>query len=1160
MSDKTFQEIVLIESAFVFQPLVEINSQESVIRLLDKLGYKLTLANFNRPADLSGMVTIITALMDAVIELANATTDDERKAALANIIQKLAPVIAEVQNFITIFQNGVVVGNFLQQAPVDQLPKRLIDYLFVNYLFKRQPKIFGTLFLMGVIDEEALAANPFQRTGNIKTIKWERIPTWFSAPRDVINELYTWDTDFNAQKFLDRFQLFLQAMAVPGGIYKQSERVKNALGNTTADLPEIRIPILTTDGDLPGTYGQLGLNLTTAEARAAENKLKGLALVPYLTGTASIDAPLSENWKLQLKGKLEADALFGIVLRPPLKVEAFENIFSDPSAAGTLELFLSLLQQKDASGKTKKIYVFGDSTNTRFTLDGISTTAFVKSSPDKQDAGIEAEIKEMELVILPGDDGDSFLAKILPAEGIQAKFGFGIGVSVQNGFYFKGASNIEILIPVHIQLGPISIQNVVVGIGLEDRKVPIALSATIGAELGPLKAVVENIGIKVILSFPPNRDGNLGPVNAQLEFKPPNGVGISLDTGVVKGGGYLRIDAEKGEYAGMLELTIKNFLALTAIGLITTKKPDGTPSFSMLIIITAEFSPALQLGYGFTLNGVGGLLGINRIVLLDPLRDGVRTGALNGILFPRDVVANAPRIINDLKTIFPPQEGSFLIGPMAKLGWGTPTLISLSLGVIIQLPDPKIAILGVLKMVLPTEEAAVLKMQVNFLGTIDPAQQLITFDASLYDSHLLKVMTLTGDMILRLKWGNRPDFIFSAGGVHPDFTPTVPVPKMERLGIKILDKPNARIAVQTYFAVTSNTVQIGAKADCYFGMDGFSVSGDLGFDALIQFSPFQFVATAGAQFTLETWLGDAGISIRATLKGPTPWHVNARGAITVFGKEFEVPFEKTWGESNTDLLPSIAIKDAFIASLLKDESWHSEIPPGKVQLVAVNNPLSKEPAPRLRVFPYSILVISQKFAPLDTQLEQLGNKSISDHHKVTIQSVALGIATAVQEPVRDLFAAAQFKKLSDADKLSRPSFEQFNSGVKAYYSQQGVSFRQGATVRREQSYEPIIIDIERTVASKKWTLSPERYKDMLKHHAAKASKLSMRRANDLGKRTGVVRETTPEKAFTIVDIQQNLPISAEMSFDNQTLAKETMDQLILANPALKNQITIQSVF
>jgi hypothetical protein len=48
---------------------------------------------------------------------------------------------------------------------------------------------------------------------------------------------------------------------------------------------------------------------------------------------------------------------------------------------------------------------------------------------------------------------------------------------------------------------------------------------------------------------------------------------------------------------------------------------------SFVVLISAEFTP-IQLGFGFTLVGVGGLLGINRSVAAEALGDAVRTGAL----------------------------------------------------------------------------------------------------------------------------------------------------------------------------------------------------------------------------------------------------------------------------------------------------------------------------------------------------------------------------------------------------------------------------------------------------------------------------------------------------------------------------------------------------
>ena len=59
----------------------------------------------------------------------------------------------------------------------------------------------------------------------------------------------------------------------------------------------------------------------------------------------------------------------------------------------------------------------------------------------------------------------------------------------------------------------------------------------------------------------------------------------------------------------------------------------------------------------------------------------------------------------------------FLIGPMAKLGWGTPTLISLELGIILEIPSPVLTILGVLRMDVPAAE-----LPRNAAGKLDRAQ------------------------------------------------------------------------------------------------------------------------------------------------------------------------------------------------------------------------------------------------------------------------------------------------------------------------------------------------------------------------------------------------------------------------------------------------------
>src|SRR5260370_19847591 len=129
-----------------------------------------------------------------------------------------------------------------------------------------------------------------------------------------------------------------------------------------------------------------------------------------------------------------------------------------------------------------------------------------------------------------------------------------------------------------------------------------------------------------------------------------------------------------------------------------------------MIIMSAKFGAGIQLGFGFTLNAVGGLLGVNRGMLMTPILDGVRSGAINSIMFPQDIVANAPKIISDLRAFFPPQPGTFLICPMAKLGWCEPTLATLSFGIFIAVPPGDIAICGVRKLAHPARDMAVLML------------------------------------------------------------------------------------------------------------------------------------------------------------------------------------------------------------------------------------------------------------------------------------------------------------------------------------------------------------------------------------------------------------------------------------------------------------------
>jgi hypothetical protein len=1172
MPENKISDLTLVEAAHLLRPLTQLDSPESVITFLERLGYTVPAA------DLVTALTEVFGTTNQIIaiarELIQAETDDQK----LEILLRLLPVIKDVFEHINELNTLIralpdLAQDFKDNAPLDELPKRLVDYLLFVDLYYRYPKVFGTLLLMGVLDEEERPENPaiFQPAFSLKIVRWSRIPRYLTQPGEVLNEVYDWnksDKEFNSALFFRRLELFLRAMGIPGGLYRQNETVRKALGNTTPNLPEVRIPVYST-GYYPDAFAQFGVNLSTADA--IDDKKKGIALIPYFIGAAQAKFDISEGWESTFTTSLAIDAAVGLVIRPPFTLEAFQNVFTDkptPENAGSLELGFKTAQKKDAAGKVPEIFLFGDKDHTHISLEEISNTFYAKLAASRKDFGVELDIKKINILI-DTSEGDSFLTSLLPSEGIEASFGLGVRFSMLNGIYFKGSSGIEILLPVHIQLGPIDIENVVIAIKPNNGKIPVDIGATVKGNLGPLVVVVENIGVTSEISFPENGQGNLGPVDMKLGFKAPNGVGLSVDAGIVKGGGYLFLDYDKGLYAGAMQLSVQGFLTLNAIGLISTKMPDGSDGFSMLVIVTAEFMPAFQLGFGFTLIGVGGLLGLNRTVLVDPLREGVQTGTIDNILFPSDVIANAPRIISDLQEIFPPENGSFLVGPMAKIGWGTPTLISLSLGVIVRLPDPFIAILGVLKLILPTEEAPVVKVQVNFLGTIDLSEKLIAFDASLFDSTIAYILTLEGDMILRLKWGNQPDFILSVGGFHPDYTPTMDVPEMDRLTISILDEDNARLQFYLYFALTSNTAQFGARVYGYFGWDLFNITGDIGFDALFQFKPFMFRAYGWGLFTIDTFLGDGHIGIEVWLRGPAPWYAYVVGTVELFGRDWDADFELEWGEARPEPLPEIEIKQKFIDEFSKAEVWTAgELPVGRQQLINIITPEAYEPNPPqappggeipetpVRIHPFGSLTIAQKLVPLNFQMDIFGNQEISDVHKVSIQSVAIGTQTASISSVQDFFAVAQFKKLTDTQKLSRPSFERFNNGVKAVFAHNTADFVPGNAVRQSLEYEQIYIDKQPVEQKAKAVVVDKLFMDLLNGAASKKSKLSNRFRERLRKKEVPPADPNAGVSYTIGNAFDNKPVYADMDFSTVTEAADAMNALIKNNQALKGNLVL----
>ena len=99
--------------------------------------------------------------------------------------------------------------------------------------------------------------------------------------------------------------------------------------------------------------------------------------------------------------------------------------------------------------------------------------------------------------------------------------------------------------------------------------------------------------------------GSLGTADVGIALKPPSGVGIGVAAPGVSGGGFIGYDPATGRYSGVLTLTVAR-TDVTGYGLVDTRLPGGQQGYALLIALGATF-PAVELGLGFALVGVGGL-------------------------------------------------------------------------------------------------------------------------------------------------------------------------------------------------------------------------------------------------------------------------------------------------------------------------------------------------------------------------------------------------------------------------------------------------------------------------------------------------------------------------------------------------------------------------
>ena len=1024
-NNNTFEKKISDEISLLFDPIFSaVQSESSLQDLFFKIGWDL-----DKIGDLP--IAKIKEIFSRFVTHYN------------NIISSIDNPPASLTEFKELLKNISMLFETLSELPKifdrtsipyppqwDQIAQDLISFLVINYLEEWHPVLYNTLVMLTVIrtSDDAPISNAVLESGKIiraaqkrPILQLDQIAELLKRPINLFKKEYLPNGISNvsdAKSFSDK-------------IFPRLATLLDSLGFSVVY-------------GLKGYYGldfgndgnEIGSRMLTIFKRSDEGSSFGITLTISPEDQGNLGLVILPFGDLQFSQILDS-WLFNFDLSS--EIEGFAIGSDKPTLPSTLSdsgiksTFSAIkLPSISNSEDPQPIILIGSSKSTRLEIRQLKVIGEISLNSSQQEYGLIIDIKSASLVV-SAVDGDNFTKKIFSNEDLRIEFDLAIGWSNIRGLYFKGGTESEVRVPINKSFinGSVIVDSLYLSLIAGERKINIIVSTTVRLSLGPITAVVERIGLQTILSFPSSL-GNLGPANVDLDFKLPDGLGIAINSQGVKGGGFIR--RKEDQYAGVIDLDLRGF-AVQAIAILDTNR-----DISFAFAIFATFEPAFQLGAGWKITKIGGFLGFNRTLSHKDIATGIQTGALDTVLFPANVIQNAPSIIDNFTRIFPSQNEQYLIGPAVRIAYGSPTFITGDVAVILEFPNPfQISLLGKITARIPFDDP-IIEINLGILGSIDFTNGRAGFYGTLFNSRILN-FTLSGDMAMAASWGAEKNFIFSIGGFHPRFTPPsnfppFGAPPLRRLTVSFSNN----VILQSYIALTSNTFQIGARIDARFSSGKAQISGFLGFDALIQFSPLYYIVDIAGEFVAKYKKYTlASIRFACSLEGPNPHRIKGKAVFSILWWDISVDVDARFGSEKPPIVSKIDPLPLLVDALQQNESWKANFPEW-ANLGVTLTESSKEITTTgddnnnennlLILHPLGTLTVSQKVVPLNHTLTKFGAADPIGHVRFEMTGGTIGTSNVSALPyVRDYFAPAQFSKYSNAESLSLKSFDQMDSGV-----------------------------------------------------------------------------------------------------------------------------------
>jgi uncharacterized protein DUF6603 len=290
------------------------------------------------------------------------------------------------------------------------------------------------------------------------------------------------------------------------------------------------------------------------------------------------------------------------------------------------------------------------------------------------------------------------------------------------------------------------------------------------------------------------------------------------------------------------------------------------------------------------------------------------------------------------------------------------------------------------------------------------------------------------------------------------------------------------------------------------------------------------------------------VHLRGSLSGPQPWHINGSASIELLFFSIDVDVDVTFGDAGGVLLPPIALLPPLLEEFKKAECWVAELPASSTLLTTLRK---LDEADLLVLHPVGRLRVSQRVAPLNVEINKVGNQTTSDVHKVSVE--VSGGPLTVSDSAREMFARGQYQDLSDADKLSKPAFEPMDGGVQLTAG--GADWATGVGADRNVRYESIVVD----TAFERWTRPFYEWMPLLFvhfRHGSAMAKSALSFANEKKRQPFDEKIAVPGDSYVVAFTKDNRTVGADAVFASQTEAEQFLRASVANDPALRKQVHV----